>query len=150
MFSSAGGPRSGDAQLVLERDRPCGVATDRPKDDRTEPTGEIERPASAGPWLLEIASAEATEVVPLDEGRALVLGSGPRADHRLTDPTVSARHCEVRIGRAGVEVEDLGSKNGLRLGSACLRSLLFAGEGTSFVIGHTSITLRSRPADDDA
>src|SRR5512144_767079 len=123
MFSSASGPRSGDAQLARARDRPHGVATERPTDDPADATVEIERPALAGPWLLEIATAEATEVVPLDEGRSLVLGSGPHADHRLSDPTVSARHCEVRIGRGGVEVEDLGSKNGVRLGSARLRSL---------------------------
>jgi DNA-binding NtrC family response regulator len=58
----------------------------------------------------------------------------------------------VRLGEKGVEVSDLGSKNGLRLGAARLASLLQCGDGTSFVIGRTSVTIRSRCDDelDDA
>ena len=110
---------------------------------------EIPRPHEHGPWFLEIASPDASEVVRLDAERPLVLGSGPSADLRLEDPAVSARHCAVRLGEGGVEVSDLGSKNGLRLGAARLASLLQCGDGTSFVIGRTSVTVRSR-CDDDA
>jgi transcriptional regulator with GAF, ATPase, and Fis domain len=117
--------------------------------DRTTETVEIPRPPDRGPWLLEIASPEASEVVRLDEGRELVLGSGPGADLRLADPAVSARHCAVRSGDGGVEVSDLGSKNGVRLGAARLASLLLCGEGTSFVIGQTSVTIRKQGDDDD-
>jgi len=111
---------------------------------------EIPRPRQAGPWLLEIASPEASEVVRLSEERPLVLGSGPMADLRLADPAVSARHCAVRLGEQGVEVSDLGSKNGVRLGAARLASLLLCGDGTSFVIGQTSVTIRRLRHDDDA
>jgi DNA-binding NtrC family response regulator len=67
----------------------------------------------------------------------------------LPDPAVSARHCSVRLGDAGVEVSDLGSKNGVRLGAARLASVLLCGEGTSFVIGQTSVTIRKQADDDD-
>lgn len=108
---------------------------------------EIPQPRENGPWLLEVAAPEASDIVRLEAGRALVLGSGPTADLRLGDPAVSSRHCAIRLGESGVEVSDLGSKNGVRLGSARLSSLL-CGEGTSFVIGRTSVTVR-RLSDDD-
>jgi DNA-binding NtrC family response regulator len=111
---------------------------------------EIPRPREGGPWLLEITSPDASEVVRLSEERPLVLGSGPAADLRLQDPAVSARHCTVRLGDEGVEVSDLGSKNGLRLGAARLASLLLCGDGTTFVIGQTSVTIRRLRHDDDA
>ena len=122
--------------------------TDRTVVDPSGETVEIPHPRDRGPWLLEIASPDASEVVRLDAGRELVLGSGPAADLRLPDPAVSARHCAVRLGEAGVEVSDLGSKNGVRLGGARLASLLLCGEGTSFVIGQTSVTIRKQRDDD--
>ena len=123
--------------------------TDRISEDPSTDTVEIPRPPEKGPWLLEIASPDGSEVVPLDQGRSLVLGSGPAADLRLLDPAVSARHCAVRLGESGVEVSDLGSRNGLRLGAARLASLLLCGDGTSFVIGRTSVTIRRRSDDDE-
>ena len=110
---------------------------------------EIPRPPERGPWVLEIASPDASEVIELDAGRPLVLGSGPHADLRVGDPSVSARHCAVSLGEAGVEVSDLGSKNGLRVGAARLASLFACGDGTSFVIGQTSVTIRRRQGDED-
>ena len=110
---------------------------------------EIPQPRENGPWLLEVAAPEASDIVRLEAGRALVLGSGPTADLRLGDPAVSSRHCAIRLGESGVEVSDLGSKNGVRLGSARLASLLLCGEGTSFVIGQTSVTVRRLSADDE-
>jgi transcriptional regulator of acetoin/glycerol metabolism len=116
--------------------------------DGSTETVEIQRPNAEGPWFLEIASPDASEVVALPAGRELVLGSGPLADLRVSDPAVSARHCAVRLGERGVEVSDLGSKNGVRLGAARLASLLLCGEGTSFVIGQTSVTIGKQRGDD--
>ena len=52
-------------------------------------------------------------------GRALVvssfpcvLGRGAGCAHRLADPLVSRRHCELSLRGARVWVEDLGSRNG--------------------------------------
>jgi DNA-binding NtrC family response regulator len=121
----------------------------RPWDDRPSDTVEIPRPRENGPWLVEVASPDASEALRLEAGRPLVLGSGPTADLRLEDPAVSSRHCAVALGERGVEVSDLGSKNGVRLGAARLSSLLLCGEGTSFVIGQTSVTIRKLSDDDE-
>ncbi len=50
----------------------------------------------------------------LDDG-ALVIGSGPEADLRLEDSTVSGRHCELVARGEQVVVRDLGSRNGVLL-----------------------------------
>ena len=44
------------------------------------------------------------------------IGSNQTADIVLTDPTVSRRHAEVRRGRDGVLLRDLGSMNGTFVG----------------------------------
>lgn len=46
-------------------------------------------------------------------GRRVVIGSAADCDIVLQDPTVSARHCEVRQGPEGYKLVDLGSTNGL-------------------------------------
>ena len=110
-------------------------------------TVEIERPDARGPWLLEVHGAE-NRVVELTRGRPLVLGSGPLADLRVGDPSVSARHCAVELRESGLEVSDLGSKNGLYVGAARLSAALLVEDGASFVIGQTSVLLR-RQSDDE-
>jgi two-component system, NtrC family, response regulator GlrR len=42
-----------------------------------------------------------------------IIGSGQGAGFRLTDPTVSAVHCELVVDHTGVRARDLGAKNGL-------------------------------------
>jgi two-component system response regulator GlrR len=45
----------------------------------------------------------------------LVIGSHDGADLVLTDPTVSAVHCEIVADQTGFKVRDLGAKNGVLL-----------------------------------
>ncbi len=47
----------------------------------------------------------------LDQGRA-VLGSGMECELRIDHPTVSRRHAELCVAPGGLEVLDLGSRNG--------------------------------------
>jgi len=42
-----------------------------------------------------------------------VIGSGEGAHFQLTDPTVSAMHCELLVDETGIRVRDLGAKNGV-------------------------------------
>lgn len=49
----------------------------------------------------------------VNEGRVRIGARG--ADLELTDPTVSALHCEIVTDAIGLRVRDLGSKNGVRL-----------------------------------
>src|SRR5258706_12851205 len=53
-----------------------------------------------------------------DRGRVLVssgartiIGTDPKTDLTLTDPTVSRFHCEIVVGDGSVVVRDLDSKN---------------------------------------
>src|SRR5512143_3559057 len=45
-------------------------------------------------------------------GERTVIGSHESADLALTDPTVSRFHCELIVHAGGVDVNDLGSRNG--------------------------------------
>ena len=112
--------------------------------DASASTLEIPHCRRSGAWLLEIEGLEASQSVELDGGRTLVLGSGPGSDVRLADRAVSARHCSVQATEDGVEVCDLGSRNGIYVGAARLGRALLGEEGTGFVIGRTTITLRVR------
>lgn len=58
---------------------------------------------------------DAGATIELDAGTASV-GTHPRGDLVLSDPTVSRRHAELLLLRGGVRVRDLGSKNGTFVG----------------------------------
>ncbi len=50
-------------------------------------------------------------------GARFLIGSGEGAQLQLSDPTVSAVHCEILVDQRGVRVRDLESKNGVVVGS---------------------------------
>ena len=50
-----------------------------------------------------------------------VLGRGPGCGHRLADPLVSRRHCELSLRGGRVWAEDLGSRNGTAVNGEPLR-----------------------------
>jgi DNA-binding NtrC family response regulator len=111
-------------------------------------TTELGRLLPSGRWTLEIGGADETRGVVLEPDRSVVLGAGRSADLVVSDRTVSARHCEVCWTAQGVALRDLSSKNGLYVGAARVGSALLIEDGASFVIGKTTVTLRSE-ADDD-
>lgn len=112
-------------------------------DEPTCETLELVRLPVRGSVALDVGSPEGTVTVALPPGRSLVIGSSRAADVRVQDRAVSGRHCEVRAELRGVEVVDLGSRNGLYVGAARLQSALLTEDGASFVIGSTSITARA-------
>jgi hypothetical protein len=74
----------------------------------------------------------------LDKNRA-VLGRSRDVDVQIEDPNVSRRHAEVVQQGSAWWVIDLGSTNGVEVnGSRVQRARL--DEGTSFVIGETTVT----------
>ncbi|NUQ76876.1 MAG: sigma 54-dependent Fis family transcriptional regulator [Polyangiaceae bacterium] len=78
--------------------------------------------------------------VPLAAGEELVVGSSPAADVRVHDPTVSARHCRVAHAGSSIDVTDLGSRNGVRLGGVRVdRASLVA--GSLFELGRTLVRI---------
>jgi len=81
--------------------------------------------------------------LPLPAGEHL-LGSHADADVRIDHPTVSRRHARIVADEDGVTIEDLGSRNGLWLGSDRVpRHRWQAGESVS--IGAVNAELESVP-----
>ncbi|MFC6422558.1 FtsK/SpoIIIE domain-containing protein [Ornithinimicrobium tianjinense] len=64
--------------------------------------------------ILVVAGPDAGLFLPLEPGRWASVGRDPLCDLTIDDPRLSRRHLRVRHGRAGFEVEDLGSTNGVR------------------------------------
>ncbi len=73
------------------------------------------------------------------------IGSNQTADIVLTDPTVSRRHAEIRRGRDGVLLRDLGSMNGTFVGQVRAKEV-YLGTDTLFRVGRTELSFT--PADE--
>jgi transcriptional regulator with PAS, ATPase and Fis domain len=113
--------------------------------DTTVVSGGAE-PATAGRFLLVVGEGY-VGTHPLAAGRALVLGRDPDCEVPLTHPKISRRHARV-VGGPPLEVEDLGSTNGIRVGgqrvAAGKRAPLRAGE--SFQLGpYVAVVLEAAP-----
>ena len=63
--------------------------------------------------IVVVAGPDAGLACPLQPGRWTTVGRDPLCDLTIDDPRLSRRHLRVRHGRAGFEVEDLGSTNGV-------------------------------------
>ncbi len=97
----------------------------------------------AGPvrlWIEPGATGRAFEAT-LAPGGELVLGSAAGANVRISDATVSGRHCRVTHAEGGVEVADLGSRNGVRVGGVRVPSALLP-VGACFELGRTLVRLQ--------
>ncbi|MBI5514271.1 MAG: sigma 54-dependent Fis family transcriptional regulator [Deltaproteobacteria bacterium] len=68
----------------------------------------------------------------------LALGTSSAAGLRLTDPTVSRIHCELRVHRDGVILRDLDSTNGTRVGSLLVREATLT-DVTEVTLGGTTV-----------
>ncbi|XXX82127.1 sigma 54-interacting transcriptional regulator [Sorangium sp. So ce134] len=78
----------------------------------------------------------------LAPGAELVLGSAPAAGARIDDAAVSARHCRVAHRGASIEVTDLGSRNGVRVGGVRVRQAMLV-PGGCFEIGRTAVCVEA-------
>jgi len=75
------------------------------------------------------------------------LGSSQECDLQIIHPTVSRKHALVRVDGDGVEVEDLGSRNGIRLGSSKVAQLRLEPDAT-FLAGSVPLRLEEVPDED--
>ncbi len=80
----------------------------------------------------------------LELGTTLV-GSHPSTDFVLTDPRVSRRHCELRVVADGVQVRDLGSKNGIFVGRVKVEQAVLL-PGAKLRLGDTKIAVHNLDA----
>jgi DNA-binding winged helix-turn-helix (wHTH) protein len=66
---------------------------------------------------------------------ANVIGRDPASDVWLDTPGISRRHARIVIDRAGVRIEDLGSKNGTTIGGAPVRAAVPLNDGDRLTFG---------------
>jgi DNA-binding NtrC family response regulator len=71
-------------------------------------------------------------------GARTVIGSHESADLVLTDPTVSRFHCELIVHAAGVDINDLGSRNGTAVNGVSILAAHLA-PGSMLGIGRTQL-----------
>jgi len=74
----------------------------------------------------------------LMERDVIRIGSVKTGDIVLTDPTVSRRHAEIRRGKDGVILRDLGSTNGVFVGQVRAKEV-YLGPDTHFRVGRTEM-----------
>lgn len=111
-------------------------------DAGTDDTIEVCRSLGGGPWVLEVGSPDGGHARLLRRGDRVILGSGSRADLKVDDPAVSQCHCQLSVHADHVEIQDLGSKNGVYIGAVRVGNASVVNTG-AFVIGRTSIVVRS-------
>lgn len=94
----------------------------------------------AGPRLVVLTGPAAGERHPLTAEQTL--GRGRRATIRIADQQASRVHARVRVGPGGTTIEDLRSKNGLRLNGVRLdRRPIPLRPGDEVAIGETLLAL---------
>ncbi len=106
--------------------------------ERGSQTVEIVTAPRQGGWSLEIQDEEGARRMPVSQN-GLVVGASPDADLVVRDPTVSARHCGVRLERGALEITDLGSRNGTFVGGARV-ARAWSSEGTVITMGRSVLT----------
>jgi len=112
-------------------------------------TTEIAVVPRATSLVIEIQDEEEVRRRPVTS-TPFVLGSSRTADIVIRDPTVSARHCEIVAHEGGLRVKDLGSRNGTFIGRARIHDgWSWSGEGTTILIGNTTIACISASDDDE-
>jgi transcriptional regulator with PAS, ATPase and Fis domain len=72
------------------------------------------------------------------------VGTGPTADLRLTDKTVSREHVRLSLDAQGLRVEDDGSRNGTWVGGARIQAVLLTAD-TALRLGDTTLAVRLDP-----
>jgi DNA-binding NtrC family response regulator len=80
------------------------------------------------------------------ESGALVIGTADDCDLRLTDDTVSGRHCELVIRDDQIVVRDLGSRNGTLLNSVRVIEAV-AEKGAELKLGNSRLVVEPTQGD---
>src|SRR5690348_10275035 len=96
----------------------------------------LREPAASTRFLLKIVACAQAERVgeTIAVAPKLVIGRGPDCDLRLYDPSVSRHHAHIDVTAEGLKVTDLGSGNGVWIGSKEATEATL-GSGDRFRIG---------------
>jgi pSer/pThr/pTyr-binding forkhead associated (FHA) protein len=76
-----------------------------------------------------------------------IVGRDPKARVWLDSPSVSRRHARIVVTGDRVTIEDLGSKNGTRIGNAKVKTLMPLSDGAQLRFGSIAATFRASAAD---
>jgi hypothetical protein len=87
-------------------------------------------------WVLHAGKRTALEL------GETVIGRDPGAGLFIDDPSVSRRHARIVVTEEGALLEDLGSKNGTRLGEQRVESPARLNDGVRIRVGDVTLTLR--------
>jgi DNA-binding winged helix-turn-helix (wHTH) protein len=80
--------------------------------------------------------------IPLNEGEN-VIGRDDDADVSFDSPTLSRRHCALRISGQEVTIDDLGSKNGTYVRDERIETSVPLSDGDRIRVGSFLLTLRA-------
>ena len=84
--------------------------------------------------------------IPLERGRALVIGRSEDCNVRIASAMISRRHCMIVESEDGVSVRDMGSRNGtLCNGRAIQHAVLHPGD--TITLANVRFVVRSDDAD---
>jgi S-DNA-T family DNA segregation ATPase FtsK/SpoIIIE len=87
-------------------------------------------------FRLEVHEAgDAVVSYALELGKAVSVGRHADNDVVLDDPSVSRSHCLIYVTEGGVEIEDLGSTNGVRVEERRIKGRVEVRAGTTLTIG---------------
>jgi DNA-binding winged helix-turn-helix (wHTH) protein len=96
-------------------------------------------------------------LVLLPDGRRIALAPGINvvgrvrdADVRIDDPSVSRRHARIVVSGGHAGVEDLGSKNGTRVGGVLVSQPVRLAQGDVVTFGGIETRFETQPFDDTA
>ncbi|MBL8957663.1 MAG: sigma 54-interacting transcriptional regulator [Myxococcaceae bacterium] len=89
---------------------------------------------------LVVFHGEASRVVRLTEGRAVVLGRDPTAEISIADDSISRRHASFTAEAGSVTVADLGSTNGTKLNGAPVEKAVMS-PGDEVTLGSVTVSL---------
>jgi DNA-binding NtrC family response regulator len=115
-----------------------------PEDIGSSATLEIEVSARAHDWVIEAQDDAGARRIHLSQAHVVVGSSERQADIVLKDPTVSSRHCVLRVLGSGISIEDLDSKNGTFVGSARVKEA-WGVAGTVIALGRSTLVLAPMP-----
>ena len=94
----------------------------------------------AAPLLVVLTGAHAGACHPLVTEQ--ILGRGRAAAIRIADPQASRRHARLCLGASGASIEDLGSKNGLRVNGLAIERRAWAlRDDDQITVGDTTLAL---------
>lgn len=100
-------------------------------------------PRAENGWCWLITSGRR---VPLVEG-ANTIGRDPRSWLPLDHATVSRHHARIILSATGTLLEDLGSKNGTRVGNVRVTGSVVLRDGDRVTFGDVVVTYREAPAE---